>query len=128
MKKLIMILLAIVIALPAFAAPTSYMPNSRYTVPDGSGMEYLGNRKVTQKMQSGGTITMRGYQKGDVQLVTMTFKNEDRPYCWWYSDMKGSSVGRCDINNDGKYEYDFGGEGRTGHKLYFKKYWPTAYE
>lgn len=128
MKKLFMVLLAIMIAIPAFAAPTSYLPESRYEIPDGSGWQYLGHRMVTQKMKANGTITMRGFQKDNVQLITMTFKDEIRPYCYWYSDMNGSSIGRCDIDNDKKYEYDFGGKGRTGHTFYFKPAWPTADE
>lgn len=130
MKKLFFVLLAIAIALPAFAAaPTHMIPKNRSVVPDGSGMKFLGQRMVSQKMKPNGSISMKGWQKGnEYQLITMSFSGETRPYCYWYSDMNGSSVGRCDVDNDGSYEYDFDGRGRTGHKLYFKPQWPTADE
>jgi len=132
MKKVLVTLLVIafcISAIMSFAAPVGYVPNDRYTLPSTFGWDYLGQKMVTQKMKSGGNITMKGYQKDNVQLITMTFKGESRPYCFWFADAKsGSSVGRCDVDNDMKYEYDFGGEGRTGHKLYFKPNWPTAYE
>lgn len=128
MKKMFILLaIAMFLSTAAFAFD---LPRSRSVVPNTDSYNYLGKNMVTQTMQSNGTISMKGYQKGNIQFITMTFDREARPYCWWYADVNsGASKGRCDINNDEIYEYDFDStSGRSGRVLYFKPFWPTAYD
>ena len=126
MKK---ILLPLAIAMFLTTSAYAFNMPKRNTVPSTQGYDFLGEMMVTQVMQAGGNISMKGYGKNGVQLVTMTFKNESRPYCWWYvRESDAYSQGRCDVDNNSSYEYEFDSTGRTATTHKYRPQWPTAYK
>ena len=105
------------------------LPQDRTKIPSSSGMTFKGEYMRTQLMQPGGTISQRGWQKGDVQLIMNTFQYENLPYSWYFVNIRtGHFSGRIDIDNDGYYEEDFNQSDGMARKWHFKPAWPTAYE
>ena len=127
----------IVLTVLLFAATTLHagqfgklIPTHKQAIPDCDNWDSLGTMKTNQTLSATGTITMRGWQaRKGIQYVSMTFKGENRPYCWWFArENDAYSEGRCDIDNNGTYEYEFDSAGRKGLNQRFKTHWPTAYE
>ena len=132
MKRFMVVLIMVLMFVTTASAGRldRFMSTDTRTVPDTNNMVgYLGEVMVTQQLQGGGTITMRGYQaQTGIQYVSLTFKGENRPYCWWFAEESGGhySQGRCDVDNNGTYEYKFGEDGRTGTTHHYRPQWKTA--
>jgi len=86
-----------------------------------------------EDMHTGMSVSLRDktdsilnvYEYDNIQFISATFIGNDRPFCYWFADklQKGYSQGRCDVDNDGYYEYNFHSDGPINVKLDFNKYW-----